>query len=182
LYKKKIIIPDAICTHFSVQLSRFYSSQSSEDKIKLILLGFSVPMKINHHMRIKDYEKLFSEVNQQELLGKNLKPEQLTSSLETPEQLALFLSYFSDYDLNTIDPNTNYNVLEKIINMKPYFYQPRENNQVAGHGFRHFTPKSDISEPGPHPNDIAKYRTARILNLLKSVILQGAQVCFVFCL
>jgi hypothetical protein len=182
LYKKKIIIPDAICTHFSIQLSKFYSSQSSEDEIKLILLGFSRPMKTNPGMRTKDYEKLFSEVKHQELLGKNLKPEQLISSLNTPEKLTLFLSYFSDYDLNTIDPNTNYNVLEKIINMKPYFYQPRENNHFAGRRVRHLTPKNDISKPGPHPNDIAKYRTARILNLLKSVTLQGAQVCFVFSL
>jgi len=187
LYQNKIIIPNTICTIFSKNLRSFYSFRSVEDNIKLIRLGFTIDMTFVPYLRIKDYEKLFSQLKRDELFNKNVKPQQFLYPKMTSEELSLFLSYFSDYDLNTIDPKTNYNILDQIINMKPYFYVTTNDKNDAGQVIHRFTGRrvikprnTDTSKLGSYPNEITKYRAARILNLFQSVILKGAQVCFVF--
>ncbi len=183
MYENKIIIPNTICTVFSEKLHLFYLSVSVDDYIKLILLGFDIDMAIiTTHLRIKDYEKLFSELKRYELFKKNLNPQQFIHRQMTAEQLSLFLSYFSDYDLNTINPKTDYNILDKIIHMNPYFYVAREDKNDAGQVTPYFRQNKVIkrrnTDLSKHPNEITKYRATRILNLFQSVILKGAQVCF----
>jgi hypothetical protein len=184
LYKNKVIISDEICTLFSEKLDAFYSSQLPDDKIKLILLGFSFNSATTQFMRIKHWEKLFTEAKQQQQsYNKKLAPQLLISSMTTPELLSLFLSHFPNYDLSTIDPKTHHNILDRIIAMKPYFYLAPSDVSQAIHPFtRHTTMITrrniDGSKLGSYPNEITKYRTARILNLFRSVILQGVQVCF----
>jgi len=133
------------------------------------------------YVRIKDYEKLLSELKRHGIFNKNRNPQQFLYPQMTPEELSLFLSYFSDYDLNTINPNTNCNILDQIINMKPYFYVASGAKNHAGHFMRDavIRPRNiDTAKLDSYPNEISKYRAARILNLFRSVILNGGQVCF----
>jgi len=179
LYKNKIIIPDTICTVFSKTLLSFYNFGSVKDNIILILLGFTIDMTKLPYVRIKDYEKLLSGLKRHDLFNKNLSPQQFIYPQMTPEELSLFLSYFSDYNLNAINPNTNYNILDQIINMKPHFYIAPEDKNHAGHFMRDriIRPRNiDTLKLSSYPNEITKYRAARILNLFQSVILNGAQV------
>jgi hypothetical protein len=132
-------------------------------------------------LKIKDCEKLFAEVKQQQLFNKNLKrQQQLIVLMKTPEELSLFLSYFSDYDLNSIASNTDHNVLDQIIHMNPFFYVlPQvegDANPFSSIGVLR-PRRNDGSKLDSYPNEITKYRTTRLLNLFRTVILQGGKVC-----
>jgi hypothetical protein len=194
LYKNKIVIPVAICEAFSEKRRGFYSSASGDDIIKLIYLGFTVHINRSNHyrsayLRIKDCEKLFTEAKQQQFFNKKLNLQQLISLMKTPEELSLFLSYFSDYDLNSIDADSGHNVLDQIIHMNPYFYLKPESTNNTSHNVHRFrrqraiTPSNTSkSKLDSRPNDRYKYRTTRLLNLFQSVILQGGKVCFILLL
>ena len=66
--------------------------------------------------------------------------------------------------------------------MKPYFYPGQDDT----FGYRRITSTVNRQTLAPfgsssvdtHPNDIAKYRAARIINLLQQLINRGAHVCF----
>jgi hypothetical protein len=142
---------------------------------------------INRSTRIKDLEKIFFLLKQREKSNSEIfKPEQFISLMNTPEKLSLFLSYFPDYDINQVNKETNLNVLEQLINMKPYFYLPSSDTS------NQFTPARSLSnrfiyetlspfqtsQIDSHPNEIVKYRAARLINLLQQLIFRGARVCF----
>jgi hypothetical protein len=142
---------------------------------------------ITSSTRIKDLEKIFSLLKQREKFNsKILKPEKFISFMNTPEKLSLFLSHFSDYDINQVNKQTNLNVLEQLINMQPYFYLPSSNtsNQLILVRFlpNHFTYETlspfQTSRIDSHPNEIVKYRAVRLINLLQQLIFRGARVCF----
>jgi hypothetical protein len=165
----------------------FYPSQSDADKIKLIALGLICNGMITSKTKIKHLEKLFFELKQREILNeKILKPENFISLMNTPEKLSLFLSYFPDYDINQVNETTQTNVLEQVMNMKPYFYLPQVDTNIlirrfrpGWHGFLYSTLSPlQPSSINPHPNEILKYRAVRIINLLQQLICRDAQVCF----
>ncbi|CAF1061689.1 unnamed protein product [Adineta steineri] len=187
LYKNRIIIPDAICTPVFENRSRLSSEnrprrhqsrpQIPVDKMTLFLLGFTNGRGMGSRMGIKDYEKLFSILRQQESFHNNHKPERLIYLMRTPEQLSLFLSHFSDYDLNSVPSGTDFTVLDRIINMKPYFYPRLNDNNPLRRTQDGLQPRLVAQqEPNKYPNEITKYRTARLLNLFRSVILRGGQL------
>ncbi|CAF0978473.1 unnamed protein product [Adineta steineri] len=188
LYKNRIIIPDAICTPVFENRSRLSSEnrprrhqsrpQVPVDRMTLFLLGFTDGRGMRSRMGIKDYEKLFSILRQQESFHNNHKPERLIYLMRTPEELSLFLSHFSDYDLNSIDLKTDFTVLDRIINMKPYFYVISDDNNPLHRRYSEWLKPRLVAqqEPNKYPNEITKYRTARLINLFRSVILRGGQL------
>lgn len=106
--------------------------------------------------------------------------------MNTPEKLSLFLSHFPDYDINQVNQQSQFNVLEQLINMKPYYYLTPINtthsirlNYSRPHRFIFRTLTSiPTLQLGSHPNEIVQYRAIRIVNLLQQLISRGARVCF----
>ena len=132
---------------------------------------------------IKDIEKIFPQLKQR---GNIIKPEKLIFFMNTPEKLSLFLSYFPDYDINQVNKQSQFNVLEQLINMKPYYYlTPINTNDSVGPNYsrpHEFIFRTLTSIPTlqlvSHPNEIVQYRAIRIVNLLQQLISRGARVCF----
>jgi hypothetical protein len=127
---------------------------------------------------IKYIEKIFFQLKQREKSDGNIiEPEKLIPFMNTPEKLSLFLSHFPDYNINQVNERTQFNVLEQLFNMKPYFYLPP--NHPRSHRFTIETSGTiSRSQLVSHPNEMFKYRALRIVNLLQQLISRGAQVCF----
>lgn len=138
----------------------FYAGQSPRDRIKLIELGFIFDGMITAQTSIKDIEKIFSQLKQRDY--QITEPDKLIAFMNTPEKLSLFLSHFHDYDINQVNKQTPFNVLEQLIKMKPYFYLSSNYLQ---------------SQLQSRPNEMFKYRAVRIVNLLQQLISRGARVC-----
>lgn len=156
-------------------------------KIKLIELGLVFDNIIKYETRIKDLEKIFFLLKQRENSNSiSIKPEKFIVFMNTPEKLSLFLSHFPNYDINQVNEETQLNVLDQLINMKPYIYLPDIKPFVPPYPVRYLSNAFTVytlapfytSQLYPHPNELVKYRAARIINFLQQLIIRGARVCF----
>lgn len=157
-------------------------------KIKLIELGFTVDGLIHMNTKIKHIEKIFSLLKQHDTLNNiHSQPDKHIIFMNTPEKLSLFLYYFPDFDINQVNAQTQLNVLDQLINMKPYIYLPNSPVTNWSPSLRNSSHSFDESTIAPlrtsswysHPNELVKYRATRIINLLQQLILRGAQVCLI---
>ena len=155
------------------------------DRLKLLELGFIVNGMITKQLPSRVLENVFSILKQRETSdGQSLQPEKWIISMNTPEKLSLFLSHFSNYDINEINPNNEQNILDQLIHMQPYLYSSdyrgintvrRPADRSRGFTFHSLASRSR-SELLSHPNDIVEYRAVRIVTLIQQLVLRGARV------
>lgn len=166
--------------------SHIFASQSKNIQLKSIELGFTFDGMITKETPIQALENIFPILKQWEISdGASIKIEEWLICMNTPEKLSLFLSHFSDYDINRINPKNQQNILDQLILMQPYIYTSDihanigiggGNRRPTGFTFDSLTARQR-SELISHPNDIVEHRAVRIVTLIQQLIFRGARVC-----
>lgn len=176
MYRNNFTIPTAIRTLFSEKLKLVCLKEGEIFQLQFFRYDVIFPKYIKSTSSIGFLEKLFFRLKLQEKYDMDeFAPEKFIRDMNTPEKLSLFLSFFPNYNIHRIDPETHLNVLEQVLCMKAYFYPQQVVNvnpirRDVRRRYRSNRPKHD------KPNDLNKYRTPRIINLLQQLINRGAQV------
>ena len=97
-----MLIPESILARHKEALLVTDKHLTLQDVAKLLLLGVSFLRMDGYTLSVKNCERLFSVLHRSNSYPRKVRAEQLVEGMKTPAHISLFLSYFRDYDVNTI--------------------------------------------------------------------------------